>query len=157
MKTKTYKFEVTIEVEEPKGGFLQKLKDELSREAEELKICKEINKQSEEMHAKMLMDFVSEIKDEIGEVISSIERDKSSREINGYRTNSATIKLRSGFTIFLYAMPKVSKIDGIRYTTYADGINLQYKTNTQLESSHIQMDAGKFLGRFKNEIKHAIK
>jgi hypothetical protein len=159
MKTKTYKFEVTIEVEEPKGSFLQKLKDELNREAEELKICKEINKQSEEMHAKMLMDFVFEIENEIGEVISSIKHSKSPLQTNGYHQSLAEITLCSGLTIYLKATPKQSKIDGIRYTTFADGIDVGYVTGnySSRDYSNIPMDVDKFLQRFKDEIKRAIK
>jgi hypothetical protein len=159
MKTKTYKFEVTIKVEEPKGSFLQKLKDELNREAEELKICKEINKQSEEIHAKMLMDFVSEVENEIGEIISSVSFRKATLQTNEYHQSLAEIRLCSGLIINLKAIPKNSKIDGIRYTTFADGISLEYGVGNiaSWAYSSMLMDVDRFLERFKDEIKHAIK
>jgi hypothetical protein len=152
MKTKTYKFEVTIETPEKTSGFLQSLKNEVESEAAQLMLTKKINKESSIAHDLMLKEFMESIYNELGdEIIANTIYTKSKTEVNCYIFNSAKITLVNGDYLNVKADPDRADFNESKYTTFHKGV---YFTDT----SGFRYDSVEhFLQRNRGVIKNCIK
>ncbi len=154
MKTKTYKFEVTIEERETSSGLMQSLKDEIADEKKQLDLTKAINAESQKAHLTMLKDFIRELMDEFAEVMTVDKYKISDSSTNGYYTNCVTLIFINGKKILLVAEPIVSKLDETKYTTYASGVKFAFHQGNGHTTYH--EDVASFFERYKSTIKDCL-
>jgi hypothetical protein len=154
MKTKTYKFEVTIEERETSSGLLQSLKDEIADEKKQKDLTVAINKESQKAHLTMLKDFVRGLMDEFSEVMLFIGYQTTKYHTNGYHKNSVTLRFINGRIIELVAEPIVSKLDETKYTTYASGVRFAYHEGNGYTTYY--EDVASFFKKHKDTIKACL-